>query len=170
MKHAIAGPEGHGSKPQLISKPTNGLLARELTKFGAVSSGAINQAAEAMEATLGAAVLAAFPPSERFQMRVRVACNVALVLLRVRSYLARHGRVASENQTGQSPFPHVSGILRCGLVQQIPALVHVEVLTSEAEMCLLAITAAAKEGPFHQQAAQVAALRTATYIRSVCSG
>lgn len=154
----------------MISKPTSGLLARELAKVGAVSSGAISQAAEAMVATLGARLLTTYPPNERFQIRVRVACNVALVLLRVRAYLASQGRIAGESQTGHSPFPHVSGVLRCGLVQQLPALVHVEVLSNEAEMCLLAITAAAKEGPFRQHAAQVAALRTANYIRSVCEG
>ena len=152
----------------MIGKPTNGLLARELTKLGAVSSGTLCPAAESMSATLGAGLLSTFPPDERFQLRVRVACNVATTLLRVRAYLASHGRVAGESQTGHSPFPHVSGVLRCGLVQKIPALVHVEVLTNEPNKCLLAITAAAKEGPFRQHAAQIAVQRTAKHIRSVC--
>src|SRR5690606_6397844 len=101
-----------------------------------------------------------FPPNERFQMRVRVACSVATILLRVASFLASHGRIAEDNQSIRTPFPHISGVIRCGLVQKIPALVHVEVLATETDMCLLAITAAAKEGPFQQHAAQIAVQRT----------
>lgn len=152
----------------MISNPTSGLLARELSKLGVVSRRASDEIATAMNPTLGERAVTTFPPHECFQLHMRVSGRVAAVLLRARAYLASHGRIADETQTGTSPVPHVSGVLRCGLVQKIPALVHVEVLNHEADLCLLAITAVAKEGPFQQQAARIAVQRVSRHIGGRC--
>ncbi len=152
----------------MSSTATNSLLARELAKLPAVGNGTLGQSDEAMSATLGARLLANFQPHERFQMRVSVAGNVALVLLRVKSYLASQGRLAAEDQTGASPVPHISGVLRCGLIHKVSVLVHVEVLSHEPDFSVLSITAAANEGLFHQHAAQIAVQRMVQQVRSAC--
>lgn len=151
----------------MLSNLTRSTLGQQLIKSCAVVTG--NDPAESNEAihmSLGAGLLATFPPNECCQIRLRVACNLATVLLRARAFFAQHGE--NENTAlgpiARSPFPHVSGVIRCGLIRKLPALVHVEVLTHTPSLCLLLITAAATEGLFHQQVAQIAAQRTANYI------
>jgi hypothetical protein len=147
------------------------LLARELGKLGA--SGAkigsqlagVPDLAGSLSGSFAASFAAKFLPTERHQIQIELKANPKTVLAKVYSFFASNGRVADDEEAGDSPYPKISGVVGSGFFKMNPTVIHAEITAVEDDTCTLLATGAAKEGLIKQRTAEKAVKRLADSLR-----
>ncbi len=156
-----------------MTQQEDDLLARELGKLANLGAeiggvpGPVLEFAGSIGNSCGARFAARHLPTERSQTQVRVKAEPRAVLARLYSFFADNGRVADDLEAGESPYPKLSGVLRSGMLNMNPAVVHAEILGVEGGTCTVLLTAAAKEGLIKQRTAEKAIERVADFLRGL---
>jgi ribosomal protein S20 len=144
------------------------LLARELGKIGVSSAkfgcdiagvAGIDGLAERLDRAFGAQFAAKYLPTEQHQIEIELKAEVKTILAKAYSFFASNGRVANEEEAGNSPYPKISGVVGSGFLKMNPTVIHAEIIAIEEGVSTLLITAAAKEGLIKQHAAEKAVKR-----------
>lgn len=151
-----------------MSKREDDILAREISKFGALGGGLGSGVGGALGGAMGAGLVAKHLPNNALQLTLEIAAPARDVLETAFNILREQGKI-TEDAEAPSELPTITALVGAGFFNLNPTLVSVQVAPISATLTKVSIHGTAKEGLIKQHAGEKATKRIADLLNKTFS-